>query len=466
MWKILILTDEKNRFVEVLYSGSKKIASLLSTADSTESLQQILKNEHYDAVLIPTKREGLSFESLLKDTLCEFSPLPLIITYGDDYAAGLATLEIGAYDYLHSPDKVEAVSWQLQVLFTRADMYPSHLRIAPKQETKPKSSTQLIIKSPKMKKIFGEVRRLAQFSTTVLITGESGTGKELIAKELHNYSPRRACSFIAINCGAIPEALMESELFGHRKGSFTDALRDKKGLFEEADGGTIFLDEIGELPSHLQVKLLRVLQEQAVRRIGDDTLIPINVRVVAATLRDLEQDVAEGRFRDDLFFRLNVVSIELPPLRERREEIEPLVRSFMKKHNKRLKLNIKQIEADALKKLIDHSWRGNVRELENCIERAMVLSESGTIDLASLPEQIVDDKPPQAKAVMKSLELDGFSIKKKTRELEIALMTKALKKTGGNRTQAAKLLEISHRTLLYKIKEYCLYPVNPPQAEV
>ena len=241
-----------------------------------------------------------------------------------------------------------------------------------------------------MKSVFDTVKRLASFNTTVLVVGESGTGKELLARAIHHNSPRRGKSFIAINCGAIPEALMESELFGHKKGSFTDATRDKKGLFEEADGGTIFLDEIGEMPLHLQVKLLRALQEQQIRRVGDEEAIDIDVRVVAATLRDLEKDVKEGRFRDDLYYRLNVVNIELPALRERPEDIPILIDHFLKKLNKRLGIEIKDVDPNAMKALMNYRWRGNVRELENCIERSMVLTDSGKIDLDSLPDTILE----------------------------------------------------------------------------
>jgi two-component system response regulator AtoC len=224
-----------------------------------------------------------------------------------------------------------------------------------------------------------------------MITGESGTGKELLARAIHESSPRRGKSFIAINCGAIPENLMESELFGHRKGAFTDASRDKKGLFEEASGGTLFLDEVGELPLHLQVKLLRALQEQTIRRVGDEQSIPIDVRLISATLRNLESDAQAGRFREDLLYRLNVVSVHLPPLRERVEDISLLIEHFLKKHSKRLGIPAKRVGADVMKVLLEYEWRGNARELENCIERALVLSQEDVIGLESLPEQDLHD---------------------------------------------------------------------------
>ncbi len=317
----------------------------------------------------------------------------------------------------------------------------------------PVFSRPIIAKSLALRTIFETISRLAPFSTTILISGESGTGKELIARAIHESSPRKNKPFIAVNCGAIPEHLIESELFGHVKGSFTDAIRDKKGLFEEASGGTLFLDEVGELPLHLQVKLLRVLQEQQIRRIGDESLIPIDVRVIAATLRNLEEDVETGHFRDDLFYRLNVVSLTIPPLRERPDDIPALVEHFLVKQAQRLHLAPATITEEALACLCAYSWRGNVRELENCIERALVLSEGSTITIASFPPSIAASKSGDSDEGL-THDDSNLSIKQRTVALETSLIRKALKKTKGNRTHAAKILEISHRALLYKLKEY------------
>jgi two-component system response regulator AtoC len=315
----------------------------------------------------------------------------------------------------------------------------------------------IVAKSEAFKEIFETVKRLSQFTTTTLITGESGTGKELLARAIHENSPRKGKPFIAINCGAIPESLMESELFGHKKGAFTDAAKDKRGLFEEANGGTLFLDEIGELPLHLQVKLLRSLQERAIRRVGDEELISIDIRLISATLRNLESDVKSGRFREDLFYRLNVVSIHLPPLRDRKEDIPLLVTHFMQKHTKRLALPSKRIPPEILKILLEYPWKGNARELENCIERAIVLSVGDTIEREALPEAILQPPPLPMRAEISgktSTDESSLSIKQRSRDLEVDLIQRALKKTGGNRTHAAKVLEISHRALLYKLKEY------------
>jgi two-component system response regulator AtoC len=254
-----------------------------------------------------------------------------------------------------------------------------------------------------------------------------------------------------VNCGAIPENLLESELFGHSKGAFTDAIRTKKGLFEEADGSTLFLDEIGELPQQLQVKLLRVLQDGEIRRVGEAKAIQIDVRIVAATVKDLVKEVNEGRFRDDLFYRLNVVPVHIPPLRERKEDIPLLVTHFMKKHGQSLGKNIAGIAPKALEVLINYKWYGNVRELENTIERAIVLADGETIELENLPHDIQNF---QERVEVTPLSEEEYSIKRASKSLETALIRRALKKTRGNHTHAARLLEISHRALLYKIKEY------------
>ena len=284
----------------------------------------------------------------------------------------------------------------------------------------------------------------------MLIQGESGTGKELVAQALHQLSPRNERSFVAINCGAIPEALLESELFGHKKGAFTDATADKKGLFTVADGGTLFLDEVGELPTNLQVKLLRVLQEEEFRPVGDTRDVKVDVRVVAATVRDLEADAKAGRFREDLYYRLNVLPLPLPPLRDRLEDVPPLVDHFIEATNSRLGTSIGGISQEAMKILMDYRWPGNVRELENTVEHAMVLAESDQIDAEALPTKVRESKEIAGGSVLSEM----LSIKKATRLIEEQLIRKALKKTKGNRTGAAKLLEISHRALLYKIKSY------------
>jgi two-component system, NtrC family, response regulator AtoC len=312
------------------------------------------------------------------------------------------------------------------------------------------SADAIIGSSPAMRAALDMARKVAPHSATVLVSGESGTGKELVARLIHRESPRASGPFVAVNCGAIPEALLESELFGHVKGAFTGATRDKAGLFEEAHNGTLFLDEIGELPAALQVKLLRALQEGDIRRVGSTEATVVDVRVIAATNRDLEADVTSGRFRADLFYRINVVAIALPPLRERPEDLPELAQFFLARHAARMGLTAHGISSAAMRAIAEHAWPGNVRELEHAIERALVMTGGAVIEPSDLP------------ALARSSEgrpgaTDGtLSVKRQTTELEKALIRRALERTRGNRTRAARLLELSHRALLYKIREYGL----------
>ena len=302
------------------------------------------------------------------------------------------------------------------------------------------------------------VRKMAPHKATVLVLGESGTGKEVVARALHALSPRAAAPFVAVNCGAIPAGLIESELFGHRKGAFTDAVRDRAGLVEEAAGGTLFLDEIGELPAPSQVKLLRVLQDGHVRRLGDDAGadLVVDVRVVAATSRALEDEVAAGRFREDLLFRLDVLTVRLPPLRARAGDVAVLAAHFLAAARGRLGAVVaaRGFSPEAVAAMSAYAWPGNVRELENVVERAAVLCEAAVIDAASLPERLVAAAAPAAPPPPDGTDDDDLSIKRAARRMEEALIRRALARTGGNRTRAAELLEISPRALLYKIKEY------------
>ena len=303
-----------------------------------------------------------------------------------------------------------------------------------------------------MQQIFQIIKKVADYDTTVLISGESGVGKELIAQAVHYNSNRKEKPFVAVNCGAIPENLLESELFGYVRGAFTDASKDKKGLFEEADGGTLFLDEIGELPKDLQVKLLRVLQEEEIRRLGDTKTIKVNVRIIAATLKELSVEVKERGFREDLFYRLNVMPIHIPPLRERREDIPILAEHFFKKHTENLGKTLNGISSQAMECLIRYPWPGNVRELENVLERSVILEGGDGIQEETLS---LDLGVHEKKGVISGI-TGGLSLKVAQRVLEEEMIKEALKETRGNRSKAARLLEISYRALLYKIKEYGL----------
>jgi two-component system response regulator AtoC len=360
-----------------------------------------------------------------------------------DLSLSMSLLAAGVDDVVTEPVDELAVALALRHVASRPKSPAATL--AP---LAPLAPTSLVGDGEAMTQLRALIERIGPARTTVLILGESGTGKELVARAIHDASPRRGKRFVAINCAAIPATLLESELFGHVRGAFTDAVRDKTGLFEEAEGGTLFLDEVGDLPLPLQAKLLRALQESEIRRIGATESTKIDVRLVAATLRDLAVDIADGRFREDLYYRLNVVPMRLPPLRERAEDIPQLARFFVERHAARHQKGAMALSDAAIEALRQQPWPGNVRELENMIERALVLADGATIDLPFLTTVMT------VRAATPTAAPEELSIKKATRELEADLIRRALAVTQGNRTNAAKLLEISHRALLYKLKEY------------
>ena len=315
-----------------------------------------------------------------------------------------------------------------------------------------------------MQEVCELAERAAEYKTTVLVTGESGSGKEVVARAIHELSSRADAPFIAVNCGAIPETLIESELFGHARGAFTGADREKRGLFREADGGTLLLDEIGELPAAVQVKLLRVLQEEEVRPVGEPKAVAVDVRILAATARDLETEVAEGRFRDDLFYRLDVMRIHLPPLRERPEDLCVLADQILSRLCQRIGKTVPPLSSEVLEGLRAYSWPGNVRELENTLERALILAPPEGIEAKHLPFEhrgVGGGGKRMRASTAKPGSDENLSIKQGTRELEERLIRAALERTAGNRTRAAKVLELSPRALQYKIKEYGVDPLNP-----
>jgi two-component system response regulator AtoC len=358
-------------------------------------------------------------------------------------------MKLGSYDFISKPFKKDEIVMVLKKAEERERLKEEncHLREVVKGQF---SYSGILSRNSKMREIFTQIKKVANMKTTILVLGESGTGKELVATALHKNGRRSEKPFVAVNCGAIPENLLESELFGHVRGAFTDATSDKTGLFEQADGGTLFLDEIGEMPLSLQVKLLRVLQEGEIRRVGGSSAKKVDVRVISATSRDLSADVGAGRFREDLFFRLNVFSLQLPPLRERVEDIPLLVEHFLKFYGGGAETQMR-IEPDAMRCLMAHRWPGNIRELENAVERACILCEGRHINSACLPQSI---QLPDIINQSETFDTENLSIKKAEDSIERDLIRKALLKTSGNRTQAARILEISHRSLLYKLKEY------------
>jgi len=448
--RILIVDDEESFRSMLTVILKKEGYEVESAANGEEGLSKVASAE-FDHVLCDIRMpqmDGLEFLQESKKVGVDV-PIIMMSAYGTIDTA-IEAMKLGAYDYISKPFKPDEIVLTLKKAEERERLRKEN-ELLKKEVKKEYSFENIVSKNDKMNKIFEIIRKVAPYKSTILITGESGTGKELIAKAIHYHSDRAKNLFVPVNCGAIPENLLESELFGHVKGAFTDAIRTKKGLFEEADEGTIFLDEIGELPSQLQVKLLRVLQEGEIRRVGESKSIQVDVRIIAATVKDLAKEVSEGRFREDLFYRLNVLHLSIPPLRERREDIPLLIQYFINKHNQTLNKNVKEVDSKALEVLMNYRWSGNVRELENTIERAVVLTDGTKIELDHLPFEIQNF---QNEVPMVPMAEEEYSIKKASKVLEIALIRKALKKTKGNHTQAARLLEISHRALLYKIKDY------------
>lgn len=429
----------------------------VKTSSSTEEALSLVERSDFDVVLCDFKLGGLSGIDFLErcKQVRPFTAVILTTAYGNQDLA-LEALRKGAVDYITKPFSMEELVLTLAKYEERERLKAENQALRKEVEGE-NDFSKIITASPAMLDIIDSLKRLANFNSTILVTGESGTGKEILARAIHKNSGRGKGPFIPINCGAIPENLIESELFGHTKGAFTDAVKERKGLFQEAHGGTLFLDEIGELPLHLQVKLLRVLQERSFRPVGGSELIDVDIRLIAATHRNLESDVSAGKFREDLFYRLNVVGVHIPPLRERIEDIEVLAKHFLKKFNRKFGSSVTKIEEPAWKALLAYTWKGNVRELENCIERAVILAETDSVSLELLPPKIRNAATEEdSKSLLEAIPDENLSIKERSKALEIDLIKKALQQTQGNRTHAAKLLEISHRALLYKIKEYNL----------
>jgi DNA-binding NtrC family response regulator len=378
----------------------------------------------------------------------------IILTAFGSIPLAVDAVKKGAYDYLSKPFDNE----ELLIIIRRA---LEHRRLTEeisnlKKELQEKFSfTNIIGVSPKMQQVFEQINRVCATDATVLIQGESGTGKELIMKAIHYHSHRKDQPLVTVNCGAIPFNLLESEFFGHEKGAFTDAKERKIGKFEQAQDGTIFLDEIGELPPDAQVKLLRVLDERKLTRIGGNQTIPLNVRVIAATNKNLQEEIKRGKFRLDLFYRLNIVTINVPPLRERKEDIPLLMEHFIEKYNKRLSMNVKSISQSAMSYLQDYPWPGNVRDLENAIQSALILVQGDTIRVEDLPLRL-RGYPEISDEIMtgeKGLEAQVLEL---TNKIEKELIIKALEKCDQNRTATAELLKISRKTLFNKMKQYGL----------
>jgi two-component system response regulator AtoC len=447
--KILIVDDEES-MRHMLSLILKREGYEVQAAEKGSEALLLVESESFDFMLLDVvmpEMDGLDLLQALKRKKVEATVI-MMSAYGNLDTA-VEAMKRGAYDYVSKPFRPDEILLTLRKAEERENLRQENIRL--RQEVRRDYSFGNIVgKSPRMMQLFEAIKKISEYKASVLIMGESGTGKEMVARCIHYNSPRSNEPFVVVNCGAIPETLLESELFGHEKGAFTDAKKEKRGSFELAHQGTLFLDEVGEMSLSAQVKLLRALQEGEVKRLGSERTLAVDVRIIAATIRDLTRAVAEGKFREDLFYRLNVLPLHLPPLRERKEDIPLLVDHFIHKYNELHGLGTEGIAEDALARLLEYSWPGNVRELENTIERAMILTQGKKIKVDCLPSEILGDRPPWKK----DLWGEEFSIKKGSRILEEDLIRKALKRTKGNRSQAAKVLEISHPSLLSKMKEY------------
>jgi two-component system response regulator AtoC len=447
--RVLVVDDEENLRL-VLRTLLRRHGYEVETAESGEEALGMVDSFGPDVVLTDVRMPKMGGLDLLTTLKAKGNEATVIVmsAYGNMDLA-LEAMKAGAYDYVQKPFKPDEVVLALRKAEER-ELLRRENRALRDEIRKEHRFEDILAKSQKMQDIFRTISKIAEYKTTVLVAGESGVGKELVARAIHHRSARRGGPFVAVNCGAIPENLLESELFGHKKGAFTDAVHDRRGLFEEADGGSLFLDEIGELPLALQVKLLRVLEDEKIRRVGDTRDLKVDVRIITATHRDLTAETKAGRFREDLFYRLNVLPILVPPLRDRREDIPILIDHFVARNNNRLGTSIRGLDTESRRLLFEYPWPGNVRELENTIERAMVLAEGDQIVAQDLPDRLREARDP----VQMQLASGELSVKKTMRIIEEILIRRALQKTKGNRTRAAEVLEISHRALLYKIKDY------------
>jgi two-component system response regulator PilR (NtrC family) len=450
--RILVVDDEKS-MREFLAIMLQKEGYEVSLAEGGDAALDLLRHEQIDLVITDIrmpKTDGMTVLRAGKDL--SPSTVFLVMTAFASTETAVEAMKLGAYDYITKPFKLDAIKLTVAKALEGKRLRDENQLLRRQLETQQRFEA-IVGKSPKITEVLDTVRKIADSQSTVMITGESGTGKELIARAIHHQSNRRDRPFISVNCGAIPEALIESEFFGHVKGAFTGAVSNKMGLFQAADGGTLFLDEITEVPPALQVKLLRAIQEREIRRVGEARDIKVDIRLIAASNRDLETAVQENILREDLFYRLNVIPIHLPPLRERRDDIPLLVDHFLQKFAPS-PAKPRRLTPDALGVLEQYSWPGNIRELENVIERATVLGSSETLGVEALPEGV--RRPRLARDVEPEFPDDGLDLEATLDRIEQQYLRLALERTGGVQTRAADLLRMTFRQFRYKLQKHGL----------
>ena len=443
----VLVVDDEAKMRRVLEIMLQRMGHEVACAANGDEALQVMKTAPANLVISDLRMPGMSGTELLKALRGQGDEVPVIImtAYGTIESA-VEAMKLGACDYIIRPFDVEALDLAINRILAAGQMRQQNDFLRHEVD---KGWGEFIGNSLPMQAVYDLIRQVAPGKTTVLITGETGTGKELVARAIHRASPRQSALFVPINCAAIPADILESELFGYVKGAFTGAIKDRVGKFEMADGGTLFLDELTEMPLALQAKLLRVLQENVIERLGSNRTVPIDVRIVAATNRDPRQAIADGRLREDLYYRVNVFNIDLPALRERKADIPVLAASFLASQT-----NPKSLSSAAIACLQNYDWPGNVRELQNVIERAAVLSRGAHIEIGDLPREMVAVKVESVTVLptaFASLELNPA-----VENLEAAMIREALVRSGDNKSKAARLLEISERALWYKLKKYGL----------
>lgn len=463
--KILVVDDEVSirEFLDIML---KKEGYEVTLAEDGQKAKDVLTKKSFDMVISDLQMPNVTGLELLKFVKDSYPDLVfMMITAFGTTETAVEAMKMGAYDYITKPFKLDEVRLNIANALRSRNLEVEN-RSLRKELTKEYSFQNIIGNSQAMHLIYDLIRRVSHTPTNVLITGESGTGKEVVAKAIHFNGPLKDRPFVTINCGAIPENLMESEMFGHKKGSFTGAVTDKSGLFEVADGGSLFLDEVGELPLTIQVKLLRAIQEKVIRRVGATDDMKVDVRLIAATNRNLEDMVAKGTFRQDLYYRLNVIHIKTPSLRERRDDIPLLASHFLKKYNDRLGKTINAISHEVMELLKKYDYPGNVRELENIIERTVALEGGATILPESLPPMV---NTPSGRKMASSNEIEigseGIDLDKVVGQIEKELLIKAIHAAGGIKKKAAKLLHISFRSMRYRIEKYNLGIVGDDELD-
>ncbi|UCG77973.1 MAG: sigma-54-dependent Fis family transcriptional regulator [Nitrospirota bacterium] len=447
MERILIVEDERNmnEVLKMLLEGEGY--EVASAYDGNEGID-ILNKDIFDLVITDINMPGIDGFGVLK-TVKEISPdtIVVMITAFGTTERAIEAMKLGAYDYIDKPFKIDEIRLIVKKALERKKL-STEIRILKDKVSTTYQFDNIIGKSAKMQQILLSLPKIAKGMSNVLILGESGAGKELIAHAIHNLSDRSDREFVAVNCAAFPEGLLESELFGHMKGAFTGAVSNKQGLFEVADKGSIFLDEIAEMPLSLQSKLLRVIEDSTFRRVGGISDIKVDVRVISATNKNLEKQVKEGKFREDLYYRLNVIPVLIPPLRERKEDIPLLVEHFLKKFG----VTKRRFGNSAMAALVEHEWKGNVRELENIIERVVTLSEEEVIKKDMLPMEVLSRKVPDSGAP--ALNEDGVDLDSVLEDIERSYLIKALDASKGVKNDAAKLLNISFRSFRHRLDKY------------